>query len=100
MVSYLWDFGDGNTAEGALTTHTYDAEGDYTVTLTVTDAEGLTDTITLEVTVESVNEPTEELPLEVILAPNPTVDFVEVILNNSVPAEDIIGFTFMIRRVG
>ncbi|HAD12040.1 MAG TPA: hypothetical protein DCF33_06330, partial [Saprospirales bacterium] len=36
--SYLWDFGDGNTSTDAAPTHTYAAEGVYTVQLhAVTD---------------------------------------------------------------
>jgi PKD repeat protein len=35
--SYLWDFGDGNTSTDSDPTHTYAAEGDYTVTLTATN---------------------------------------------------------------
>ncbi|MDH3578637.1 MAG: PKD domain-containing protein, partial [Gammaproteobacteria bacterium] len=34
IVAYAWDFGDGNTGTGANPTHTYGAEGTYTVTLT------------------------------------------------------------------
>ena len=44
-LTYHWDFGDGNTATGATTSHTYTQTGNYTITLTVTDpqgAEGLT----------------------------------------------------------
>ncbi|UCF07367.1 MAG: PKD domain-containing protein [Thermoplasmata archaeon] len=40
IVSYEWDFGDGNTASGVSPTHIYDAPGRYTVTLTVTDDDG------------------------------------------------------------
>ncbi len=41
-LSYGWDFGDGTTATGTLTpTHTYADSGNYTVTLKVTDANGL-----------------------------------------------------------
>jgi len=37
----LWDFGDGATADGALSpTHVYTAAGAYTITLTVTDDDG------------------------------------------------------------
>lgn len=38
--SYEWDFGDGNSADGALVEHTFAQAGDYSVTLTVTDANG------------------------------------------------------------
>lgn len=37
-LSYRWDFGDGTTADGPRTTHTYTRGGDFTVRLT---AEGL-----------------------------------------------------------
>ncbi len=35
--TFRWDFGDGNTATGATTTHIFNGEGQYTVTATVTD---------------------------------------------------------------
>jgi PKD repeat protein len=43
IVSYQWDFGDGNSASGQLVTHTYSEPGLYTVTLNVTDNDGLAD---------------------------------------------------------
>jgi large repetitive protein len=40
IVSYQWDFGDGNHGEGAQVSHVYAQEGRYFVTLTLeTDAE-------------------------------------------------------------
>ncbi len=39
---YEWDFGDGNQAEGRSVSHTYNVKGSYTVTLTTTNAEGIT----------------------------------------------------------
>lgn len=44
--SYQWDFGDGSTGTGRFTGHPYDVAGKYTITLTVTDNEGATDTDT------------------------------------------------------
>jgi len=44
ISSYSWDFGDGGSATGQTTTHIYTSEGSYTVTLTVTDDGGDTDT--------------------------------------------------------
>lgn len=46
IVLYEWTFGDSGTATGVNPTHTYTAEGAYTVTLTVTDDGGATDTAT------------------------------------------------------
>ena len=58
LVSYAWDFGDANTGSGVNPTHTYGAAGLYTVTLTVTDDGGLTDTATTTVDIQPVpNQP-------------------------------------------
>ncbi len=38
--SFSWDFGDGASGTGALSTHTYSSAGLYTVVLTVTDSKG------------------------------------------------------------
>ncbi len=40
IVNHEWSFGDGTTANGAVTSHVYNAAGVYQVTLTVTDEEG------------------------------------------------------------
>lgn len=40
IVAWAWDFGDGAVAHTRDASHAYDALGTYTVTLTVTDAEG------------------------------------------------------------
>jgi PKD repeat protein len=52
IVSYSWNFGDGNTGTGLTTSHTYTAAGTYTVILTVTDSNGHTgyDSIIITVT--------------------------------------------------
>lgn len=53
IVSYKWDFGDGNvtTVTNPIITHVYTICGNVTVTLTVTDDEGLTDSTSETVTV-------------------------------------------------
>jgi PKD repeat protein len=40
IVRYKWDFGDGETAVGAIVTHTYQQTGRFRVTLTVNDDSG------------------------------------------------------------
>ncbi len=42
-TTYLWEFGDGETSDQANPTHTYNAEGDYTVSLSVSGACGSDD---------------------------------------------------------
>jgi PKD repeat protein len=50
IVSYSWDFGDGQTGTGAKASHTYSA-GIYTFRLTVTNDKGVSDTIEQLITV-------------------------------------------------
>jgi PKD repeat protein len=56
VVSYLWDFGDGQTSTIMQPTHTFATAGDKSVKLTVTDNEGATGTVTKTVTVVA-NQP-------------------------------------------
>ena len=51
IASYEWDWGDGSTGSGVTAEHTYAAAGVYTVTLTVTDDQGLQDTFERDVEV-------------------------------------------------
>jgi PKD repeat protein len=41
LTAIEWDFGDGSTASGSQVTHSYEAVGDYVVTLTLVDNRGL-----------------------------------------------------------
>jgi PKD repeat protein len=49
IVDYIWDFGDGNSANGVTALHTYTAPGSYTVTLTVVDNDGACSTDTANI---------------------------------------------------
>ncbi|MGH1547750.1 PKD domain-containing protein [Leifsonia poae] len=53
ISSYAWTFGDGGTASGSTTSHTYAAAGTYTATLKVTDNGGASSTTSKQVTVSS-----------------------------------------------
>ncbi len=53
IASRSWNFGDGTTSTAANPSRTYAAAGTYTVTLTVTDNGGATNTTTRSVTVGS-----------------------------------------------
>ena len=63
-VTYTWDFGDGTNGEGAIVQHTYAAAGDYTATVTASNA---LSTVTQRVAVmvhaaAPVSEPTSVSP--------------------------------------
>jgi len=55
VVSHNWDFGDNLSSSTKSPSHTYASEGSYIITLTVTDAEGLTHSTSKTVTVENGN---------------------------------------------
>lgn len=56
--TYTWDFGDGTSGSGALTTHQYRTVATFAATLTVTDARGATATKTTGIVVAVGAPPT------------------------------------------
>ena len=57
IISWLWSYGDGTTATGAITTHAYNHTGDYPVSLTVTDNTYASDTYTTTAHITQGNNP-------------------------------------------
>jgi len=66
-LSYLWDFGDGNTGSGVTTVHTYNVGGAYTSRLTVSDGNGGTHSVTTGVMVGAPPVATIDIPAEGLL---------------------------------
>jgi len=58
LVSWSWDFGDVNRSNQQNPVHTYNKEGKYTVTLSVTDDDGFIDTETKTIFAENKEENT------------------------------------------
>ena len=62
--SHFWEFGDGQTSNRTNPVYTYTAPGIYTVSLTVTDTNGVTNKITKENLITVVSTPVSPLPAE------------------------------------
>jgi PKD repeat protein len=56
IISYSWDFGDGVNSSGAIVSHSYSDEGNYTIILTVRDANGVSDTTSMRISVLDMEE--------------------------------------------
>jgi PKD repeat protein len=56
-LTYQWNFGDGTTASGASTTHSYTAGGNYTVTLVVNDGKVDSAPVSAVLAINEVNDP-------------------------------------------
>ena len=71
IASYLWNFGDGTQAAGMETFHLYDEAGTYTVTLSVDDAQGQTNSIQKKTHTLTINSyPVAAFSLPKVVAPN------------------------------
>jgi predicted ribosomally synthesized peptide with SipW-like signal peptide len=59
-----WELGDGTTKFGQDIWHSWEEEGNYTVTLTVTDSDGEKDSVShkMEVKANENGEPSDEIP--------------------------------------
>jgi len=53
IISYIWNFGDGNILSGSILNHIYTNPGNYTATLLITDNDGLQSQDNLVVTVNN-----------------------------------------------
>ena len=78
IVSYAWNFGDNTTGAGPTISKTYNAMGNYTAALTVTDDSGLTATTSVPIQVVVPN-----LPPIAVLSTSATTGFTPLAISFS-----------------
>ncbi|MFQ5910113.1 MAG: PKD domain-containing protein [Thermoplasmata archaeon] len=76
IVSYDWDFGNGDVDQGQIVTYAYPAEGTYNVTLTVRDTAGNSDQKEAPIQVATLPPPPDET------APARVADLTAVVVNS------------------
>lgn len=64
IISYNWIFGDGTAGEGKNASHTYNFGGIFTITLTVIDNDGYTDSTTKSI--EVIDKPFPPINIKII----------------------------------
>ncbi len=74
VVAWNWDFGDGESSDDQNPTHQYAAVGTYTVSLTVTDNDGATGLVSVDITV--VDPPSA--PRDISARPGPGLGDIDV----------------------
>jgi PKD domain-containing protein len=65
LQAWVWNFGDGTSANGSFATHKFPADGDYQVTETVTTPDGRTASTT-----QTVQVRTHDVAITKVTAPN------------------------------
>ncbi len=78
LVSYLWDFGDGGTAQGEKATHSFAQTGSFTVTLTVKDDRGAAGSSSVKVIVREPGVPPDPSDVAPALDGTSVPSFAEV----------------------
>ncbi|WP_172436002.1 PKD domain-containing protein [Sediminicola luteus] len=90
IQNYNWDFGDGTTSQDQNPTHLYTESGTFQAILTVSDAEGLTDTYNLTIV---VNAPENMAPVAQITANGASGKVPLTVTFSSEGSTDDIGIT-------
>jgi gliding motility-associated-like protein len=90
VTSYLWDFGDASTSTAATPSHTYIAQGSYTVSLTITTTTGCTEVYTMPNAVTVGRVPV----IDFTASPNPACAFSTVQFTGIATEADIWQWNF------
>ena len=85
-ITHAWQFGDGGTSTAADPTHAYTLPGTYDAVHTVTDPGGLTDAVSVSITVTEL--PDGNLPPTASFTATPTVGVAPLSVNFDASASD------------
>lgn len=90
VTSYQWNFGDGYTSKSVRPSHTYNEAGTYTVTLTVSDSAGNSDTAETKVIVRGSEY--EALTIKVVNKAN-NVPLSDTMIYCELQGSDVTAYT-------
>ncbi len=89
IAAYTWSFGDGTSSTQASPVHTYTTDDTYTVTLAVTDSDGMTDETSMAVQVAAPEPKRPDLAVtDIVMSPASPV------------AGDTVQFTITVANTG
>lgn len=96
IVTYSWNFKDGNFSSGTNPQHTFTEAGTYAVKLTVVDEEGMEDTATLSIKVEGAEAENEAPVAKTSATPTSGVAPLQVAFTgtNSTDDKDIVKYSW------
>ena len=84
--AYHWDFGDGATSNTRTATHQYTANGNYTITYSITNANGCENTSSKIVSITGVGID-QIKATDVNIFPNPSEGEINILANNNLVKE-------------
>jgi PKD repeat protein len=62
ITTFYWDFGDNTTTEGSVVTHAYANDGNFTVSLQITDKDGKQNITSVRLSVRDETEQGKQMP--------------------------------------
>jgi len=97
-ISWLWDFGDGNTSTLQNPVHYYSSLGSYTVTLTVSNGT-CTNVTTQTIDITQVGLPQLTDNNSFLLYPNPSSEYITIAFESSAQSVEIAVFDALGKEV-
>jgi hypothetical protein len=89
---YHWDFGDGDTSLIQNPTHSYDKKGNYTVVLTVTDANDITIHDQTWALIHGENSPPDTPEINGTAKGKPLVEYNYTVVSNDIDGDEVYYF--------